>query len=278
MRERFTFFRRLLRNNFSIIGLAITVITILTAVFAEHLAPHNPFEMFPATISPPSWEFLLGTDYLGRCVLSRIIYGAQVSIGVALSAVSISLIFGIILGLIAGYYEGIVGGMIMRTMDVILSFPLIILALGIIAALGPSMTNLIITIGIVYTPTFVRLINGSVLSVKQSEYILAARTLGARDFRILFIHILPNIVAPIIVQASLSFSTAILIESALSFLGLGAQPPTPSWGSMISESRTLIELAPWLAIYPGIAISAAVIAFNLLGDGMRDAFDQFLKE
>ena len=278
MRERFIFLRRLLRNKFSIVGLAITVIAILTAVLSQRLAPHNPFEMFPATISPPSWDFLLGTDYLGRCILSRIIYGAQVSIGVAFSAVSISLMFGIILGLIAGYYEGIVGGIIMRTMDVILSFPLIILALGIIAALGPSMTNLIITIGVVYTPTFVRLINGSVLSVKQSEYILAARTLGARDLRILSLHVLPNIVAPIIVQASLSLSTAILIESALSFLGLGAQPPTPSWGSMISESRTLMELAPWAAIYPGIAISVGVIGFNLFGDGMRDAFDQFLKE
>ncbi len=251
---------------------------VVTATFAPYLAPHSPFETFPETISPPSMEFLLGTDYLGRCLLSRIIYGARVSIGVAFSAVTMSLTLGIILGLIAGYYEGFVGGIIMRGMDVILSFSLIILALGIIAVLGPRMTNLIITIGVVYTPTFVRLINGSVLSAKRNEYVLAAKASGARDLRILALHILPNIVAPIIVQTSLTLSTAILVESALSFLGMGTQPPTPSWGSMISESRVMMELAPWTVIYPGITLSLAVIGFNLLGDGLRDAFDQFLKD
>jgi len=276
--KKLVFLRRLVRNKFSVFGLVITLMAAATAIFASYLAPHSPFETFPETISPPSLEFLLGTDFLGRCLLSRIIYGAQVSMGVAFSSVSISLIIGIILGLIAGYYEGLVGGIIMRGMDVILSFPLIILALGIIAVLGPSMTNLIITIGVVYTPTFVRLINGSVLSAKQNEYVLAAKASGSGDVRILALHILPNIVAPIIVQTSLTLSTAILVESALSFLGMGTQPPTPSWGAMISESRVMMELAPWTVVYPGIVLSLAVIGFNLLGDGLRDAFDQFLKD
>jgi peptide/nickel transport system permease protein len=270
--------RRLLRNKFSIFGLGITLGAVLVAVLAKFLAPHSPVEIFPAPMSPPSGEFLLGTDYLGRCLLSRIIYGAQVSLGVATSSVAISLVLGILLGLLAGYYEGAVGGVILRGMDILLSFPLVILALGIIAMLGPSMTNLILTIGVVYTPTFVRLVNGSVLSVKRNEYVVAARALGSRDARVLALHILPNIVAPIIVQASLTFSTAILVESALSFLGMGTQPPTPSWGAMISESRTMMELAPWTVIYPGLALSVTVIGLNLLGDGLRDSFDQFLKD
>jgi peptide/nickel transport system permease protein len=270
--------RRLLRNKFSAFGLMITLAAVLTAILAPFLAPHSPLEIFPVPMSPPSGEFLLGTDYLGRCLLSRIIYGAQVSMGVATFSVAISLTLGIILGLLAGFYEGTVGSVILRGMDILLSFPLVILALGIIAMLGPSLTNLTITIGVVYTPTFVRLVNGSVLAVKGNEYVRAAKALGSRDIRILVLHILPNIVAPIIVQASLTFSTAILVESALSFLGMGTQPPTPSWGAMISESRTMMELAPWTVIYPGIALSITVIGLNLLGDGLRDAFDQFLKE
>jgi len=270
--------RRLLRNKFNLFGMAITLGAVIVAILAKFLAPHSPVEIFPMPMSPPSADFLLGTDYLGRCLLSRIIYGAQVSLGVASSSVAISLTLGIFLGLLAGYYEGALGGFILRGMDVLLSFPLVILALGIIAMLGPSMTNLILTIGVVYTPTFVRLVNGSVLSVKRNEYIVAARALGSRDARVLALHILPNIVAPIIVQASLTFSTAILVESALSFLGMGTQPPTPSWGAMISESRTMMELAPWTVIYPGMALSLTVIGLNLLGDGLRDAFDQFLKD
>ena len=272
------FIRRLTRNKFSILGLTTTLSLVFVALFALYLSPHDPFKIFPQNMSPPSQEFPLGTDNLGRCILSRIIYGAQVSIGVAFSAVFFSLSLGIILGLIAGYYEGFWGGIIMRGMDVVLSFPLIILALGIIAALGPSVVNLIFTIGVVYTPTFVRLIYGSVLSTKQNDYVLALKALGSANSRILVLHVLPNIIAPIIVQTSLSLSTAILTESALSFLGLGAQPPTPSWGSMISESRVMMELAPWSAIYPGMAISLAVLGFNFLGDGLRDAFDQLLKD
>ena len=276
--EKSLLLRRLLRNKFSVFGLMTTLGAVLTAILAPFLAPHSPVEIFPVAMSPPSGEFLLGTDYLGRCLLSRIIYGAQVSMGVATFSVAISLTLGILLGLLAGFYEGAVGSLILRGMDILLSFPLVILALGIIAMLGPSLTNLTITIGIVYTPTFVRLVNGSVLAVKGNEYVRAARALGSRDIRILVLHILPNIVAPIIVQASLTFSTAILVESALSFLGMGTQPPTPSWGAMISESRTMMELAPWTVIYPGIALSITVIGLNLLGDGLRDAFDQFLKD
>jgi len=270
--------RRFLRNKFSVFGSLITLGAVLTAILAPFLAPHSPVEIFSVPMSPPSGEFLLGTDYLGRCLLSRIIYGAQVSMGVATFSVTISLTLGIILGLLAGFYGAVVGSVILRGMDILLSFPLVILALGIIAMLGPSMTNLTLTIGVVYTPTFVRLVNGSVLSVKGNEYVRAAKALGSTDLRILVLHILPNIVAPIIVQASLTFSTAILVESALSFLGMGTQPPTPSWGAMISESRTMMELAPWTVIYPGIALSLTVIGLNLLGDGLRDAFDQFLKD
>jgi peptide/nickel transport system permease protein len=275
--KKILFLRRLFRNKFSSAGLIITLAAMATALLAPLLAPHSPVEMSPLAISPPSSEFLLGTDYLGRCLLSRIIYGARVSLGVATSSVLMALTLGIILGLMAGYYEGALGGAIMRGMDIILSFPLVILALGIIAMLGPSMANLIITIGVVYTPTFARLVNGSVLSVKRNEYVVAAQALGSRDVRILALHILPNIVAPILVQTSLTFSTAILVESALSFLGMGTQPPTPSWGGMISESRMMMELAPWTVIYPGIVLSVTVIGLNLLGDGLRDAFDQFLK-
>jgi peptide/nickel transport system permease protein len=275
--KKILFLRRLFRNKFSSAGLIITLAAMATALLAPLLAPHSPVEMSPLAISPPSSEFLLGTDYLGRCLLSRIIYGARVSLGVATSSVLMALTLGIILGLMAGYYEGALGGAIMRGMDIILSFPLVILALGIIAMLGPSMANLIITIGVVYTPTFARLVNGSVLSVKRNEYVVAAQALGSRDVRILALHILPNIVAPILVQTSLTFSTAILVESALSFLGMGTQPPTPSWGGMISESRMMMELAPWTVIYPGIILSVTVIGLNLLGDGLRDAFDQFLK-
>ncbi len=275
---RLRFGRRLWRSKFTVFGLVLTLGAVATAALAPVLAPHSPLEIFPSPMSPPSSEFLLGTDYLGRCLLSRIIFGAQVSIGVAALSVAISLTLGMALGLLAGYYGGVTGAVILRGMDVILSFPLVILALAIIAMLGPSMTNLIITIGVVYTPTFVRLVNGSVLSVKSNEYVRAARALGSRDLRILVLHILPNIVAPIIVQASLTFSTAILVESALSFLGLGTQPPTASWGAMISESRTMMELAPWTVIYPGLALSLTVIGLNLLGDGLRDAFDQFLKD
>jgi len=270
--------RRFLRNKFSVFGSLITLGAVLTAILAPFLAPHSPVEIFSVPMSPPPGEFLLGTDYLGRCLLSRIIYGAQVSMGVATFSVTISLTLGIILGLLAGFYGAVVGSVILRGMDILLSFPLVILALGIIAMLGPSMTNLTLTIGVVYTPTFVRLVNGSVLSVKGNEYVRAAKALGSTDLRILVLHILPNIVAPIIVQASLTFSTAILVESALSFLGMGTQPPTPSWGAMISESRTMMELAPWTVIYPGIALSLTVIGLNLLGDGLRDAFDQFLKD
>jgi peptide/nickel transport system permease protein len=276
-RKKLLFLRRLFRDKFSFFGLIITLAVVVTALLAPFFSPHSPVEIFSMAMSPPSEDFLLGTDYLGRCLLSRIIYGARVSMGVATSSVGIALTLGIILGLLAGYYEGAVGGVIMRGMDIILSFPLVILALGIIAMLGPSLINLVITIGVVYTPTFVRLINGSVLSVKRNEYVVAARALGSRDIRILVLHILPNIVAPILVQASLTFSTAILVESALSFLGMGTQPPTPSWGGMISESRMMMELAPWTVIYPGLVLSLTVIGLNLLGDGLRDAFDQFLK-
>jgi peptide/nickel transport system permease protein len=276
--KNLSFFRLFCKSKVSVAGMIITGIVILASVFAPLLVTHDPLQMFPEFMSPPSADFWMGTDHLGRCLFSRVIYGTRVSMAVAFSSVTISLVLCKSLGLIAGYNEAAIGMTIMRLMDVILSFPLLILALGIIAALGPSTTNLIITISIVYTPTFARIVNGVVLSVKQNEDILAAHSIGARDYRIISSHILPNIVAPIILQFTLTLSTAIMFESGLSFLGLGTQPPSPSWGLMISESRIMMEAAPWSAIYPGLALSLSVIAFNLVGDGVRDVFDQRLKE
>jgi peptide/nickel transport system permease protein/dipeptide transport system permease protein len=225
-----------------------------------------------------TWKNILGTDELGRDTLSRIIYGARVSLTVAIVSVGIAFTLGTLLGCISGYYKGIVDSLIMRVMDMILAFPYLLLAIVVVAYLGPSLQNAMMAIGITYVPRFARIVRGSVLEECEKDYVMAARAVGASDGRIIFVNILPNCLGPLIVQTTLSMASAILDAAALSFLGLGAQPPTPEWGGMIARSRALILRASWVMTFPGIAILLAVLGFNLLGDGLRDALDPRLRD
>jgi peptide/nickel transport system permease protein len=259
-------------------GAMIVLGCALVAILAPLLAPYPPDETHPNwRLYPPNEYFLLGTDELGRDILSRIIVGSRISLQVGLIAVSIALLLGATLGLIAGYYGRRVDGVIMQTMDVLLAFPAILLAMGIMAMLGASITNAMLAIGVVYAPSFARLTRASVLSLKEREFVEAARVLGVSDTRIILRHIAPNLMAPVIVQTTFSLSTAVLTEAALSFLGLGTPPPTPSWGTMLSASRRYVELAPWSAVFPGLAIMLLVLGFNLFGDGLRDVLDPRLR-
>ena len=277
--ERWRTLRRFLGNRLATTGAVIILFLIFLAVFGEQLAPYDPNAIDMATrIQPPSAAHPFGTDDFGRDVLSRVIVGARVSLLVGLIAVGISLTLGTFLGLVSGYYGKWTDEAIMRGMDILFAFPAILLAIAIVAALGPGVNNAMIAIGIVYTPIFARITRGSVLAVREQVYVEAARSIGNRDRRILFRHILPNVSAPIIVEASLSMAFAILAEAALSFIGLGTQPPDPSWGRMLSEGRSFIQFAPWIGIFPGLAIMLTVMGFNFLGDGMRDALDPKLKQ
>lgn len=267
----------LLKDKIGRIGLIGVCIVIIVALFAPVIATYDPVEMYPQLREAPSKEFLMGTDNYGRDVFSRIVYGARVSIIVGLIAVGIGASIGIILGLISGYFEGWIDNIIMRIMDILFAFPSILLALAIVSVLGPDLKNTIIAIGIVRIPIFTRTVRAEVLSVKSQEYITSARSIGVKDNNIIVKHILPNILSPFIVQATLSLSSAILVEASLSFLGLGIQPPNPSWGSMLNESRKIMELAPWTAIYPAVAIILTILSFNLLGDSLRDILDPKLK-
>jgi peptide/nickel transport system permease protein len=274
----FEAWRRLLQSKIGIAGLAVIIFLIIVAVMAPVLAPYDPFEQNILTrYTAPSLEHLLGTDEMGRDILSRIIYGSRISLQVGLLSVAIALVFGVSFGLIAGYYGGKLDMLIMRFMDIMLAFPSILLAIGIVAILGPQLKNAMIAIGIINVPRFARIVRSSVLSIKESEYISAARALGAGDLRIIFKHLLPNAMAPLIVQTTLSIATAILEAAALSFLGLGAQPPSPEWGAMLSDARSSLQKAPWVATFPGLAIIFGVLGFNLLGDGLRDALDPKMK-
>jgi peptide/nickel transport system permease protein len=219
----------------------------------------------------------MGTDQFGRDLLSRLLYGARVSIMVSFSAVGLAATIGAAMGLLAGYFEGRVDHLLMRGVDVLMAFPTLLLALAVVATFGASLGNLVVAITIAYVPIFSRVVRGSVLSVKQNDYVQASRALGAGDVRLMTRAILPNVLAPVIVQATFNLSTAIMIEAALSFLGLGVQPPAPSWGTMLSEARTFMELDPWLAVTPGLAITTAVLGFNLFGDGLRDLLDPRLR-
>jgi peptide/nickel transport system permease protein len=230
-----------------------------------------------ASLAPPSAQHPFGTDEFGRDVLSRVLVGSRVSLIVAFLSVATAVALGTTLGLTAGYYGGSWDGVSMRAMDIIFAFPAILLAIAIMAVLGTSLLNLVIAIGIVYTPQFARVARAAALTVRSLEFVDAARVLGLGNLRIIGRHLIPNIMAPVIVQVSLSLSLAILSESALSFLGLGTQPPTPSWGNMLSEGRQFLELAPWNAVFPGLAIMLVVLGFNLLGDGLRDLLDPRLR-
>ena len=286
--DRHPFFEQmsqLWRNKTAILGLVIITSFILVAIFAPVLSPHDPLETsLYDQLKPPvwhetgTWKHILGTDELGRDTLSRIIYGARVSLTVAIVSVGIAFTLGTLLGCISGYYKGFWDSLIMRIMDMILAFPYLLLAIVVVAYLGPSLQNAMMAIGITYVPRFARIVRGGVLEECEKDYVMAARAVGARDGRIIFINILPNCLGPLIVQTTLSMASAILDAAALSFLGLGAQPPTPEWGGMIARSRALILRASWVMTFPGIAILLAVLGFNLLGDGLRDALDPRLRD
>jgi len=271
-------------NRGALIGLIFFVLLVLTAIFAPLIAPHSPTTTYTdAKLVPPSWaadgrsEFLLGTDAIGRDILSRLIFGSRLSLFVGVVVVAVALTSGIIIGLIAGYFRGWVDIAIMRLMDIILAFPSLLLALVLVAVLGPGLTNAMIAIALVYQPHFVRLTRASVMSERTKDYVVSARVAGAGPVRLMLKTILPNCLAPLIVQATLSFSTAILDASALGFLGMGAQPPTPEWGTMLAEAREFILRAWWVVTFPGLAILVTVLAINLVGDGLRDALDPKLK-
>ena len=270
--------RRFKRNKGAIVGLAIFLGVVFCAIFADFIAPNDPYTHDPDNaLSPPSWKYPLGTDEYGRCIFSRIIYGSRISLLVGVVSVGIAAVVGVVIGLIAGYCGGIVDSVIMRIMDILLAFPGILLALLIVSVLGRNLVNCMVAVGIWNIPVYARLVRGMVLSVKETEYVLAAKALGLNDLRILFKHILPNCMAPIIVLSTLLMPGAILAAAGLSFLGLGAQPPTPEWGRMLSEGREFLATAWWIATFPGIAIFVTVMGLNLLGDGLRDALDPRLK-
>ena len=278
------FWRYFRENRGAVGGLIFFLCVCLIAVFADFIAPFGPYEQFrDALLVPPSWQeggnskFLLGTDPIGRDMLSRLIHGSRFSLYVGCLVVAISLIVGITIGLISGIAGGVLDNIIMRLMDILLAFPSLLLALVLVAILGPGLENAMIAIAIIQQPHYVRLTRAAVLGEKNKDYVTAAKVAGVGRLRLMFVTILPNCVAPIIVQAALSFSTAILDAAALGFLGLGAQPPEPEWGTMLADAREFIERAPWVVTFPGVAILSTVLAINLMGDGLRDALDPKLK-
>lgn len=269
---------RLSKSPLAMFGLAIILLLIFCALFAEVIAPYSPIKQdLMHMFETPSAEHWLGTDEFGRDILSRLIYGARVSLQVGFIAVGIALITGGMLGAISGYYSGWLDNGIMRVMDVLLSIPQTLLAIAIVAALGPSLMNLMIAVGISAVPTYARIVRGSVLSIRSMEFIEAARSVGSSDLRIILRHILPNSMAPIIVQSTLGVASAILNAAGLSFIGLGIHPPNPEWGAMLSGGRQYIRDFPHMTLYPGLAIMFTILALNFLGDGLRDALDPKLK-
>ena len=278
------FWRALARNKGALGGLVFLLLLVLCALFAPWVAPFDPSEQFREhLLTPPAWldggqaQFLLGTDELGRDLLSRLIHGARLSLLIGLASVVFSLLPGVLLGLLAGFSPTLLGPFIMRLMDIMLALPSLLLAVAIVAILGPGLINTILAIAIVSLPAYVRLTRAAVLNELNRDYVTAARLTGAGPLRLMFVSVLPNCMAPLIVQASLSFSSAILDAAALGFLGLGVQPPTPEWGTMLASARDYIERAWWVVSLPGLAILLTVLAINLMGDGLRDALDPKLK-
>ena len=266
--------RRLLRRRGAMLGLVIVVFFIAIALFAPSIAPQDPLETsWSAVRKAPSVQYLFGTDEIGRDVLSRVIWGARASLMAGLVSVCIAMTLGVPIGLLAGYVGGWTDSLISRFTDAMLAVPFLILAIALAAFLGPSLTNAMIAIGVSATPIFIRLTRGQVLSVKVEDYVEAARAVGNPHWRIALRHILPNILPPLIVQATLAIAAAIIAEASLSFLGLGQQPPAPSWGSMLNTAKNYVDNSPWMAIWPGASIFLLVLSFNLLGDGLRDALD-----
>lgn len=269
----------ILRNKTALFGLIIIIFLIFVSIFGKFLAPHNPYiGDLSQSLQSPSSKYLLGTDEQGRDILSRIIDGTRISLKVGVVSVAIALSIGTFFGAVAGYYGGKIDLIIMRLMDIILAFPSLLLAIAFMSALGRGIDKAVIAISIVTIPEYARIVRGCVLSVKESEYVEAAKVIGNGDFGIIFKHILPNIMSPIVVRATLGVSTAILETSALGFLGLGVQPPFAEWGSMLGSGRGYFYNAPHIVLFPGIAITITVLAFNLFGDGLRDALDPKLRK
>lgn len=270
-------------NRGAVLGLAVVVFITLLALFAPFVAPHSPIEQFrQSVLLPPvwaggNWTFPFGTDAVGRDVLSRLIYGARISLGIGLSVMVVSVALGIVLGLSAAFLRGLVEVVIMRVMDMVVAIPSLVLAILIVAVLGPSLTNTIVAVTVVYLPRYVRLVRAAALAELSKEYVVAAQVAGVGRLRLMFVTVLPNCLAPLIVQAALGISDAILEAAALGFLGLGAQPPTPEWGAMLADAREFIRSAPWIVTLPGLAILVTVVAINLMGDGLRDALDPKLR-
>ena len=266
--------RRTTRSTVVMIGALFALAIVVMALFAGALAPQPPDEQnFDLIEARPGAKALFGTDRFGRDVLSRVIYGARVSLYVAVTSIGLAMSVGGALGLIAGYVGGVWDNAINRVMDVFFSIPGLLLAVGVAAMRGPGVNSAVVAIAIVYTPLFARVMRGPVLAEREKEYIEAVRALGAGWLAVALKHLLPNVVSPFVVQGTVAFSQAILIEASLSYLGLSAQPPTPSWGNMLNEGRTYLETAPWISVFPGVAIMIAVLAFNLIGDGLRDILD-----
>jgi dipeptide transport system permease protein len=278
------FWSSFIQNRGAVTGLVILGVIIVLAIFADVIAPHSAIEQFRAFSKlPPAWveggnkDFILGTDALGRDMLSRLIFGARISLFIGLSVMIVSVIVGIALGLIAAYLGGAVDAILMRLMDLILSIPSLVLAILVVSILGPSLLNTIVAVSVVYLPNYVRLVRASALSEFGKDYVIAAKVAGVGPLRLMFMTVLPNCLAPLIVQAALGVSNAILEAAALGFLGLGAQPPVPEWGAMLADSREFIRSNPWIVTLPGLAILVTVVAINLYGDGLRDALDPKLR-
>ena len=260
-------------NPIGLVGAGIVTFMVLVAIFGPFVWPVSPDAQDYARLLPPSWDNPMGTDELGRDTLARIIHGARVSLQVGFIAISIAFVFGVSLGLLGGYYKGVVDGVLMRLVDIMFSLPGLVLAIVIAGLLGPNRRNAMIAIGIIIIPAFARVVRGAVLEVMGFPFIESSRALGAPGRRIMARHVLPNIVAPLTVLVTIYLSVAILAEAALSFLGLGTQPPEASWGSMLNSSRAYLDIAPWMSIFPGAAIMIVVLGFNFLGDGLRDILD-----
>ncbi|KGA96139.1 diguanylate cyclase [Alkalihalobacillus alcalophilus ATCC 27647 = CGMCC 1.3604] len=273
-----TFFKKLRKNKAAMFGGILILFFIIVAIIGPYITPYSPNQVnYSMKLAPPSADHWFGTDHHGRDIFSRIIHGMKITLSIGFVSVFASAIIGTIIGIISGYYGKRTDAIIMRIMDVLLAFPGILLALAIVSVLGPSIENVIIAVAIFSIPVFARIVRGSTLSVRKLEYIDAVKALGASDFRIIFKHILPNVTSPLIVQTTLSIATAILTASGLSFIGLGAQPPSPEWGAMLSDGRSYLYQAGHVALFPGMMIVIVVLAFNIFGDGLRDALDPKMK-
>lgn len=281
LREFWTYFSA---NRGAVAGLVVIVLVLLCALFAPWIAPHDPnLTNNTVFLKPPFWQeggslsYPLGTDAIGRDILSRLLYGARLSLVIGIAVVALAIVVGIVLGLIAGYFKGLADIAIMRLMDILMTMPSLLLAIVIVAILGPGLMNAMLAVAIVVLPHYVRITRAAVIAEASKDYVVAAQVSGAQTIRLMFSEILPNCAAPLIVQATLGVSTAILDAAALGFLGLGAQPPTPEWGTMLADAREFVLRAWWVVTFPGLAILITVLAFNLLGDGLRDALDPKLK-